>query len=797
VYAAVIVLSLALGIGANTAIFTLINAVFLQPLPVADPSRLISVYTSDPRNSGYLPTSYQNYRDIRDKNTVFSSVAASIGVPLALSTEAHPEQVFGALASGNYFDTLGVKAVLGRTFLPEEDSAPGAHPIVVLSHAFWTREYGANAQVIGQKIKLNGRPYTVIGIAPPNFNGTTAIGGPSIWAPLAMYRELMPQGDILDQRRFLSCNVVGRLRPDTSIGQAQAALQTLAKQLEKEYPRDNEGRGVKLVPLTQSVLDPNAREDIVSAGSLLMCLVGLVLLIACANVANLQMVRAAGRRKEIAVRLSMGASKWRLIQQLLTESMLYSLLGGLLGLVIADWGRQVLWSFRPPFLQANDLNLAFDSHVFWFTATISILTGLLFGLAPTMQSTRPDLVSELKERTSQAAHGNSRFSLRQLLVISQVALSLVALVGAGLFLRSLRKAQEIDPGFASSKLASVEISPGAQDYTPARAQLFYRQVLERVQATPGVQSASVASMLPMGFGGFARSVFLEGQQPSAGNRGVLVLVNDISARYFETMGIPFLRGRAFNDSDRQGTTHVTVINETMAKKFWPGQDAVGKRFHFFGDASFTEVVGVVKDSKLFRVSENPRTCAYLPIEQDYSPRVSVVVRAAGDPAVLLGTVARQVQSLDRNLLLTNPFTMQDLISRTLWAARMGAGLLAVFGLLALLLSTVGVYGVMAYTVTQRTSELGIRMALGAKPADMFWMVIKEASLLVGSGVLLGVIAALSLGRLVSNLLLGVSATDPGTFVVTSILLSVVALIASLVPARRATSIDPLVALRVE
>lgn len=796
-YTAVIVLSLALGIGANSAIFTLINAVFLQPLPVKDAPQLISLFTSDPRNPGFLSTSYLNYKDIRDRNPVFADVMASVGVPIALSTDTQPEQIFGDIATGNYFDVLGVKPALGRTFLPEEDGAPGAHPVVVLSHAFWTREYGASPAILGRKLKLNGGQYTVIGVAPPNFNGTTVIGGPALWAPMAMYQELMPQASFFIDRRFLCCTAVGRLKPGTVVSQAQAAMQTLARQLEHEYPRDNEGRGIKLVPLTESLINPNARHDFVSAGSLLMSIVGLVLLIACANVANLQMVRAAGRRKEIAVRLSMGASSWRLIQQLLTESMLYAAIGGALGLLFASWGRTALWSFRPPFLRANDLNLALDSHVLWFTLAVSIVTGLLFGLAPTLQFMCPDLVAELKERTSQAPRSKYRVSLRQLLVVSQVALSLVALIGAGLFLRSLGKAQETDPGFASKQLASVDIGPGSQGYTPARAQLFYRQLLERMQTIPGVQSASIASGLPMGFTGFSRSIFLEGEQPSPANRGILVLVNDVSPRYFDTMQIPLLRGRAFNDSDREGTTHITVINETMAKKFWPSQDAVGKRFRFFGDKFLTEVAGVVKDSKYFSLSELPRACAYLPELQDYAPRVSLVVRGAGDPAALLGTVQREVQSLDRNLLITNPFTMSDLIERTLWAAQMGAGLLAVFGVLALALSAIGLYGVIAYTVTQRTSELGIRMALGARPADVFWIVIKQASVLVGSGVVAGLIAAFGLGRLIANLLFGVSPTDAGTFALTALLLMAVALIASLLPARRATSIDPVVALRME
>ena len=796
-FTAVVVLSLGLGIGANTAIFTLVNAIFLKPIPVHDPSTLVTVYTTDLRNPGFLPVSWHNYKDFRDKCDAFSGLTAGAAVGVALRTDAEPIQVFGEMASGNYFSVLGVKAALGRTFLPEEDGAPNAHPVVVLSHAFWTNQFGANRGIVGQNLTLNGFPYTVVGVAPPNFQGTNAFGGPSFWAPIAMYQQLADYAELFDNRRFLALNVVGRLKPGVSEGPAQAALQALAGQLAKEYPNDNEGRSAKVISLTQSIVNPNARHGLTQISTVLMFIVGLVLLIACANIANLLLVRSVTRKKEIAIRLSMGASNGRLIGQLMTESVLLALLGGAAGLAIAAWGKTALWSFRPPFLKEGDLDLKIDTNVLLFTLGISLFTGILFGLAPALKSLSPDLISELKERSALQGAQHARFPLRNFLVIAQVAFSLIALIGAGLFLRSMQQAQNADPGFASAKLGVMTVSPGSQGYSEKRAQLYFRQVAERVTAVPGVAAASFASAVPLGFGGILRSVYLEGQDPAPGNHGVLVLVNSIGPGYFETMRIPLLSGRGFAETDNEHSVHVAIVNETSAKKFWTGQDPIGKRFHFHGQTELTQVVGVVKDNKYNSIAEDPQACFFQPALQAYYPAMEIVFRAGASPAALIGTVRQQIQNVDRNLLITNVFTMSNLIDRSLWAQRMGGGMLAVFGFLALLLSAVGMYGVMAYTVTQRTSEIGLRMALGAAQSDVFGLVLRQGLQLVVGGVVLGLAVALALSRYAAPLLFGVNPADFLTFGATSAILVVVAVFAMLLPARRASTIDPLIALRSE
>ena len=796
-------LSLALGIGANTTIFTLINAVLLNPLPLEKPSELVSVWTTDTRNTGgfnnYLQTSPLNYQDYRDKNQVFSGLTAHQFVPLSISGgTGEPEQIFGEIVSGNFFDVLGARPLVGRTFLPDEDKTPGARLVTVLGYGEWQKRFGGDPSLVGRTITLNGSAFTVIGVMPKGFKGTNSVGAPVLWVPYMTY-PVTTSGffrEAATSRRALVFNMTGRLKPGVSIQQAEANLKTIGAQLAQEYPNDNRGRNVTTLPLSQATVNPGFRSGLVLASGLLMTIVGLVLLIACANVANLLLARAAARQKEIAVRLSLGAGRGRLVRQLLTEGTLLALLGGAAGMLLAYWAQGLLWSFRPPFLPADSLDLHPDGRVLFFTLGVALVTGILFGLAPAIQASNPNLVVELKERTGAPSGSNRIFGLRNLLVAAQVALSLIALVGAGLFLRSLQNAQRIDPGFDADHLATRSVDLGAQGYTEEHGRQFEQQILERASAAPGVQAATLAGSIPLFNGGFGRTVFLEGQDPTDQHAGRLVQVNVVGAGYLQTMGIPLMRGRAFADSDQPNTPIVCIVNEAMAKQFWPDQDAIGKRFKFFGQDYFTQVVGIAKDSKYNFIGEGPTPYVYQALTQVYQPQISLILKSA-NPKAVLGTMRAEVQQMDRTMPLTGVFTLNDIFDQSLWAPRMGAWLLAIFAGLSLVLAVIGIYGVMAYAVTQRQRELGIRMALGASRGDVLRLVVGQGLRLAVMGVVIGLLASFAVTRFVSSLLFGVSATDIVTFVVVPALLTAAALGASYLPARRATRIAPILALRSE
>lgn len=799
------VLSLALGIGANTTIFTLINAVLLNPLPVEDPSRLASVFTVDERNQnaavGLPPLSPMNYKDLRDANDVFSGLAAHSGLPINISGgTGEPERTGGQIVTGNYFSVLGVKPLVGRVFLPDEDQTPGAKLVCVLGYAEWQKRFGGDPSIVGRKILVNAQPFTVVGVMPKGFKGTNSIGTPALWVPYMTYLQttsgFLTELIRPDNRRGLIFSVTGRLKPGVTIQAAEANLKTIMRRLEQEYPNDNKDRSVTVLPLAQATINPGFRANLVKAGGLLMTIVGLVLLIACANVANLLLARASARQKEIAVRLSLGAGRGRLIVQLLTEGTLLAVLGGIAGLVLAYWAQALLWSFRPPALAADAIDLHPDARVLLFTLAISLATGILFALAPAIHASRPDLVVELKERTGPAEGSTRLFSMRNVLVAVQIALSLIALVGAGLFLRSLQNAQRISPGFDSDHLAVMSFDLGAQGYTEERGRHFYDQVLERARAVPGVQAATLANSVPLFAGGFLRTVFLEGQDATDRRSGKLVQISIVSPHYLETVGIPLMRGRALSEIDQPNTPAAVVINETMAKRFWPDQDPIGKRFKFFGQDNYQQVVGIAKDSKYNLIGEEPAPFIYQSLTQVYQPQVSLFVKAARPDAVL-GTVRAEAQQLDRNMPLTGVFTLREVFDQSLWAPRIGASLLAIFAGLSLVLAVIGIYGVMAYSVSQRTRELGIRMALGADRSDVLRMVVLQGLRLIVVGVVAGLVVSIAASRLIASLLYSVSPTDLTTFVAVPLLLAIAALGASYLPALRATRIDPMVALRYE
>jgi macrolide transport system ATP-binding/permease protein len=797
--ALVAVFSLALGIGANTTVFTLVNAILLNPMRVHDISRLVLVGTGEVRDGTAVHlggTSRPNFEDLRDQNTVFSGMALTGFTPLALSGGGEPEQLFAQIVTGSYFDVLGAPIAAGRTFVPEEDQEPGAHPVTVLSHALWQRRFGGAANLIGQAITLNGHPFIVIGVTAEGFRGTAPVGGPDLWVPFAMHRELLTGlgAEMYNSRRGLGYQAFARLRDGATIEQASANADAIGRNLAESFPTDNRGRTFSLRPMAEGVLPPAFRQQLALSGSVGMGVVGLVLLIACGNVANLLLARASARRQEIAIRLSVGASRGRLMRQLLTESLLLAGLGGMAGILVAYWARAALWAFRPPFMQANFIDLSFDTRVIVFSVAVSLATGVLFGLAPSLQASRPDLVTELKERTTLSS-GSRWFNIRHLLVAGQVALSLVALVSAGLFLRSLANAQRIDPGFDGSGLMLLGMNAGTQGFDETRGRDLYRRALERLEGVPGVRSATLSTAVPLFFGGFSRTTFRDDQDINDPRNGRLTQVNEVGDRYFETLGIPIVRGRAFTASDRPGSPPVIIINEAMARQFFPNEDALGRHLHIFGHPPGREIVGIARTIKYNAIGEDETAHMYLPLEQSYASQVVVQARTDGDPDAVLGTVRRELQALEPSMPLLNVTTYPNVLRTSLWAPRFGASLLGVFGLLALVLAAIGLYGVMSYSVSQRTREIGIRMALGARRQDVRRMVVRQGVLLALGGIVAGLAAAFGLARLVTSLLFGVTGADPVTFALVPIVLLMVAFAASSLPAWRASRVDPVEALR--
>ena len=802
----VAILSLALGIGANTAIFTVINAVFLNPLPVKDPSRLVQVFTVDNRTASaaaftLTPSSLPNYQDYRDQNNVFDGFAAEtpFGFPLTWTGQTTPVQLPAVLVSANYFDVLGVPAYRGRTFFPDEDKNPGANPIVVLSYGLWTTSFGSDEGIVGKTITLNGQPYSVVGVAPPSFKGTGLIAAPNqLWVPYSMRDFVLsgPARKFEENRRFRWLNMVGRLKPGVNIKQAESALKTIASALEKQYPNENGGRTVSLATLSDSALGINNRRQFSMVGGMLMAIVGLVLLIACANLANLLLAQAAKREKELSVRAAMGASRVRLVRQLLTESILLSIAGGAAGLAVAYEGTKVLWANRPPFLPDGTFSLSLDPRVLFFTLGVSVITGILFGVVPAIKSSSPNLMQALKVggRTGNSSGQHNR--VRSILVGAEVALALIALVGAGLFLRSMQNAQKIDLGFESKNLMILTLDLGGQHYSTDRGQQFFKDATDKLRAVPGVVDAAVSTGFPLG-GSIFGTVFREGEQNNPNSHGALMTLESVTPSYFNTVRIPLISGRTFTEFDRDQSLPIAVLNEAAAAALWPGQEPINKRFAQFGNPVLFQVVGVVKNSVVATIGETPQPVVYYPMGQQYAAAVVLHVRTASAPDSLVGSIKDTVQQLDRSIPLTNVNTIGQLIDNNLWASRMGAALLGIFGALALALAMIGVYGVMAYSVTQRTGEIGIRMALGAQARDVLGLVIGQGITVVAIGAIVGNILAFLLARFMVDLLYQVHWYDPITFASVTAILALVALAACYIPARRATRVDPLVALRFE
>ena len=796
-FALIAIASLALGIGANTAIFSLVNTVLFKSLPVPNPQQVFSIAVRG-NNDSMQAFSYPNYQDFRDKNDVLTGLIVHRFAPMSLSIDGANERVWGYLVSGNYFDVLGVQPIKGRGFLPEEDQAPLSHPVVVISHGCWQRRFGGDPDIVGKDIRLNGHPFKIIGVAPEGFRGVEIIYTPEIWAPLNMDGWIEPGATWLEHRDSQNLFATGRLKPGVSATQAEASLNILAKSLGEEYPDANEGQTIQLIQ--PGLVLPDLRGAVVSFTAILMVAVLLVLLIACTNLAGLLLARATERRREIAIRLSLGASRLRLTRQLLTESVLLSTLGGVVGVTLAWWMLSVATRFKPPIDFPLTIDLRVDWRVIGFSIAISLVTGIVFGLVPAVQATRPDIVTALKDTTAQA--GYRRSLLRSGLVVIQLALSLILLIGAGLVVRALRQVETMNPGFDTSNMMTMGFDVGLQGYDRAKGEQFYRDAVERMHRVPGVKSAAIADFLPLSLNFSANGVYVEGEPSERGSNVPITMVATVGSEYFETMGIPMLSGRGFNTQDLKDSVRVAIVNETFARKLLPRinsiEDAIGRRFSFeSGKGPFLQIVGVARDGKYFNIGEEPRSFAYTALTQTYSPNAAIIVRTAGDPTSMIGTLRGELQSLDPTLPIFGVKTMTEHMQLSLLPARTAASVLGVFGLLALILAAIGIYGIMSYTVAQRTREIGIRSALGAARGDVFRLVIGQGMKLTLIGLLIGLAVALLLTRLLSSLLFGVSATDPLTYIGISLLFGLVAFLASYLPARRATLVDPMIALRYE
>jgi len=799
-FSLVAILSLALGIGANTAIFSVVSAVLFRPLPVKDPHQLVSLYSGFGSNRTiYGPFSYVDYVDFAEKTDVFSGLVAHFQDSMILGESDQGLQVQSAIVTGNYFSVLGVEAVRGRTFTAEEGRVKGANPVAVVSYSLWQKRFNGDPNLPGTTVKLKGHPFTVIGVVPERFTGTDLGRAPDIWVPMSMYAQVGLSDTMMNERQNHWLSVIGRLKPGVTVEQAQARVNVLGKQLTQEYPTEwtkgKEERTVTVLSQSTAWYPPEVQSAIVGVSGLLMGIVGLVLVIACTNLANLMLARASSRRKEMSIRMALGARRGRVIQQLLTESVLLSLVGGVVGVLIVSLSENLLAAFKPAVASQVTLDVGFDARVFIFTLLISVLTGVLCGLAPALQATKVDLVRDLKNESAFLGRGYRRYSVRNLLIVAQVSVSLVLLVGAGLFVRSLRNAQSIDPGFEMDHLLTMKLDTTVVGLEADKALAFYQSVMDQTRNVSGVRSVTMASSGPLEVVSGLRPVYVEGYSASAGE-DMNYSFNIVAPDYFQTMGIPLVQGREFTEADTSKAPNVVIINETMARTFWPNESPIGKRISDNGQPGpYRVVVGVARESKYLTLGEAPRPYYYIPLQQDFFPSARLHVRTVGDPQSMVNTVRAIVRGADATVPISNVQTGGEHLGLALLVPRIGAMLLGPAGLVALVLGIIGLYGVMSYSVARRTKEIGIRMALGAQEVDVLRMVMKEGMGLVGIGLLLGLTVAFVITRVLTSFLYGISATDPLTFVAVSLILIAVALVSIFIPARKALKVQPNIALR--
>ena len=797
VFVLIVIVTLGLGIGANTTVFTVINTLLLNPMPVRAPSELVAVASvasmGIAQANTLMPLSHPNFTDYKTQNTVFSGLAGYARMrALTWQAQGTSQPLLSEFVTGNYFPILGVRAATGRTFGLEADASDDPQAVAVMNYGTWQTRFGGAADVVGRQLRLNNVLVTVVGVAPPGFIGVNGLVGPDLWLPFVMAEQLLPnemRTAVRDRRKPL-LQGVARVKPGVTLAQAQANVTALAAVLAREYPAVNDGETVTVRPIGD-VLFGGGSTMIRFAGAVLAIVAGVVLLIACSNVANLLLARSAARQQEIAVRVALGASRARLVRQLLTESLCLGLLSGGAGLLIAYFGMQLLAKSLP--VTGTFTTTRLNGTVLLFALLISVATGLIFGMIPALAVSRGGMSGVLKE-TRTAGRSARGVTVANVLLVGQVALSFLLLVTAALFLRSIQQAYKIDPGFKADRLAVFITNPGQAGYEESQTNAFYEDARERVARLPGVESVAWASNMPL----FARPVGglkVEGRSQRSPTESSTTIVNTVGRGYFETAGVVIEKGREFTDLDRPRSLPVAIVNEKLAEDYWPGEDALGKRVQVPGEQQMREIIGVARTANYSSWGEPPQRCVYVPMEQNQLPAMTLYVRSSGDPAQIVRSVGREISAAGPQVLVSGIRTGQQVIDGSLFQARIGVALLSVLGLLALGLASIGLYGILAYAVNQRHREIGLRIALGASRPSVLRMIVKQGMSLVVIGVVIGSAAALLVGRVLSRMLYGVGAADPISLAGAACVLSGVALLACYLPARWATRVDPLVALR--
>jgi predicted permease len=784
----VTVATLALAIGANTTTFSALNQFLLRPLPVERPKEL--VFLNNGRNG--VTQSYPNYLAFRDHNRSLDGLIAYRIQPVGLSHGDKNAYIWGYEATGNYFDALGIRALIGRTFTPDDDLRSSPHAVIVLSYTSWQSRFAGDPEIVGRRVKLNSLDYTIIGVAPKTFFGTELLLSPEFWVPMAFEAQIEPGNDWLDRVTTHNIWVAGRLKPGVTARQAEADLNSIAADLARA-DRNNEGLQIRLSP--PGLIGSALRGPIVGFASVLTALAGLVLLIACANIAGMLLARAADRRKEISIRLALGAPRWSLIRQLLTESLVLSVAGAVTGVLMARWILGVLGAFRMPINLPANTALPLDSGVLLFTIALCFLTTLLFGLAPAVQAARVDLLPALKNQLSEKFR---RFQLRDLLVGAQVALSLILLVGTVLVVRSLQQAIRIDIGFNPRHAVAVAFDVALNGYSADRGKAFEHRLLDRLALLRGIDSVALSDGLPLSIGQSTTWLFAEGQPVPAPSQRPDPYYYSVTSSYFRTMQTRLIAGRDFDQRDRQGATRVAIVNESLARRLFPGQSALGKRFGRRVDSGeWIQIVGIVEDGKYQSLNDSSALAVFWPRAQQYNSFMTIVARSSQPSADLVRTLQQTVLSLDPTLPFLQADSLEEHLNLPLMPARIAAMMLGAFGVLAVILAATGVYGMLAYAISRRAREIGIRVAIGASKTNVLSLVLRRALLIIGSASAIGVLLALAVGKFFTPVLYGVGPKDPEAYMVALALMAAVGLIACYVPARRALKIEAAVALREE